>query len=376
MFIIVGVFIVTGLDKKTQVAVEAAVPALTRIENKILPAPGADAGPLSELGPGASADTPGPFNANFAAPELTGIQQWINSEPTRLSELRGKVVLIDFWTYSCVNCQRTQPYLNSWYETYHEQGLEVIGVHAPEFAFEKDPTNVEKAVRDAGIHYRVALDNDFATWQAYHNRYWPAKYLIDAAGNVRYVHFGEGAYGETEEAIRELLGSHGDAAAPASPTMDKPMARTYDTTAETYLGINRFEKFQGSPQLHLGSDTYRAAPQLAQDAWTLTGGWKASGEAITATPSTSGTSALDLRFRGRQVNLVLDGPRGTQVSVSIRDRDGTPIASTNVVDVREGMLHLDGARMYQLLDSDVPFDGATVHLEFPAGVSAHAFTFG
>lgn len=139
------------------------------------------------------------------APELTGIATWINSNPLTMESLRGKVVLVDFWTYSCINCIRTQPYLNAWYEKYEKDGLVIIGVHAPEFAFEKVENNVREASQKAGIKYPIALDNDFKTWNAYGNRYWPAKYLIDQEGNIVYKHFGEGEYEETEKKIKSLL---------------------------------------------------------------------------------------------------------------------------------------------------------------------------
>lgn len=141
------------------------------------------------------------------APELVGIAEWINSNPLTIESLRGKVVLVDFWTYSCINCIRTQPYLNAWHEKYSDDGLVILGIHAPEFAFEKLPKNVEKAVKEADIKYPVALDNDFRTWNAYDNKYWPAKYLIDQNGNIVYKHFGEGEYAQTEEKIQELLGA-------------------------------------------------------------------------------------------------------------------------------------------------------------------------
>lgn len=144
------------------------------------------------------------------APELTGISAWINSTPLTMESLRGKVVLIDFWTYSCINCIRTQPYLNAWHEKYADDGLVIIGVHAPEFAFEKVENNVREASQKAGIKYPIALDNDFATWNAYANRYWPAKYLVDQNGNIVYKHFGEGEYAETEEKIQSLLGMNNE----------------------------------------------------------------------------------------------------------------------------------------------------------------------
>jgi len=225
LFIVVGLFVSTGLDKALQTWAVDKFPALTAFEQGLIPqsnaAPGvAGNAEQRQLGP---------------APELAGISHWVNSNPTTLADLRGKVVLVDFWTYSCINCMRTQPYLNAWYDRYRAAGLEIIGVHAPEFTFEKVPKNVEKAVRDAGIKYPVALDNDFATWRAYHNRYWPAKYLIDKDGNIRWTHFGEGSYDEAEKQIRDLLGETGDKAGVTGETTQP----TRGQSPETYLGTRR-----------------------------------------------------------------------------------------------------------------------------------------
>lgn len=377
MFLIVGIAIVFGWDQKAERAVEAAAPGLTRIEQNLLPGPAVAGGQGAEQ-PGAqpggqpAAGGESVLSTNYPAPELRGIEQWLNSAPTHLAELRGKVVLIDFWTYSCVNCQRTQPYLNSWYDTYHEQGLEIIGVHAPEFAFEKNPANVEQAIRDANIRYRVALDNNFSTWNAYNNRYWPAKYLIDPAGNVRYVHFGEGDYEGTEAAITELLGL-GAPSAQHTPSEPGPAPRAYPITAETYLGTDRARSVHANPPLHNGPGTYAATAELPADSWTLGGQWSASGQAITATAD---DAMVELHFRGREVNIVLDGPTGAQVQVQVVDAAGMPVAATPAKDVRAGRVTLDGARMYNLVDGTAPVDGARLHLVFPAGVSAHSFTFG
>ncbi len=178
LFVLVGLSLVTGMDKVIQTRLVELDPfGITRVEQRLVP---------TSSGSTPVEMDPGDLTA-YPAPELVGIAGWLNSEPVTLAQLRGKVVLIDFWTYSCINCQRTQPYVNAWYSTYEKDGLVVIGVHAPEFAFEKVPANVQQAVKAAGITYPVALDNDFKTWQAYDNRYWPAKYLIDRDGRVRYT---------------------------------------------------------------------------------------------------------------------------------------------------------------------------------------------
>jgi len=212
LFIVMGLFIVTGLDQAVETRLLTADPfGIIRLEQRLIPSTGTAEQP-TQMSPGDL--------TSYPAPELVGIQGWINSDPLTLAQLRGKVVLIDFWTYSCINCIRTQPYLNAWYDTYAKDGLVIIGVHAPEFAFEQVPANVQKAVTSEGIKYPVALDNTFATWQAYNNQYWPAKYLIDRDGRVQYTQFGEGAYDVTQAKIRELLGQSASTAPTVQVTAD------------------------------------------------------------------------------------------------------------------------------------------------------------
>src|SRR5687768_7616968 len=193
--------------------------------------------------------TPQSLGIEGRAPELRGITGWINSEPLTMAGLRGKAVLVDFWTYSCVNCVRTLPYVNAWHEGYKDKGLVIIGVHTPEFEFEHDRSNVEAAVARFGISYPVAIDNDYATWKAYKNRYWPAHYFIDVKGNIRYQHFGEGGYDHSEGVIRALLQEIGSPAqnvnAGAGVSTDVDLARI--GTPETYLGFQRVE-YLGSPE--------------------------------------------------------------------------------------------------------------------------------
>ena len=188
------------------------------------------------------------------APEFQGISQWLNSKPLTLASLRGKVVLIDFWTYSCVNCIRTLPYVKRWYDTYRDAGLVVVGVHTPEFAFEHVPGNVEKAVQSFGIDYPVALDNDFGTWTAWGNRYWPAEYYIDRQGHVRYAHFGEGDYAGTEKVIRTLLAEKNLPAPVSGSISDKTPESVL--TPETYLGTDRLSSLVGSPVVEGREATY------------------------------------------------------------------------------------------------------------------------
>lgn len=201
LLILVGISVATGFDKKIQTWALENIPFNSVfIEEKLIPK-------IDVLEESTVTDEPEQLNISkpYLAPEIRGIKSWINSTPLTLSDLKGKVVLIDFWTYSCVNCIRTQPYLNKWFESYRNEGLEIIGVHAPEFTFEELEENVQREVKKAKILYPVALDNDFATWIAYDNQYWPAMYLIDRDGKVRYTHFGEVNYEVTESAIQRLL---------------------------------------------------------------------------------------------------------------------------------------------------------------------------
>ena len=181
------------------------------------------------------------------APGIIPGGAWINSNQLALAELKGKVVVIDFWTYSCINCQRTLPYLKNWWEKYKDKGLVIIGVHSPEFEFEKSESNVKKAVSDFGIKYPVVQDNDFATWRSYDNRYWPAKYIIDKEGYIRYTHFGEGAYDETEKVIQDLLKETG--AKDVSPKINNPTYQVQTKTPEIYLGFSRIDGFASPEQI-------------------------------------------------------------------------------------------------------------------------------
>jgi cytochrome c biogenesis protein CcdA/thiol-disulfide isomerase/thioredoxin len=299
------------------------------------------------------------------APEIRGTQQWFNTpagEPLTLRELRGKVVLIDFWTYSCINCIRTLPYLKAWDKRYRDAGLTIVGLHAPEFPFERDADNVDRAVRQNGIEYPVAQDNDFATWSAYGNQFWPAKYLIDARRQVRYTHFGEGDYDETEQAIRTLLEEAGRdrLGGHAAARSDSAVA---DATPETYLGAERAQRFVTGP-LGEGTQTFRfedaQAAQLPVHHLAFDGRWLIRGQS--AEPAGDG-GRLHLRFAARKVFLVLgarEAPRPVEVAL-----DGRPYRTVRV-----------GAhRLYELVRLRRP----GVHLltlSVPRGVEGYAFTFG
>lgn len=296
--------------------------------------------------------TPDVFSDFGQAPELTGIVNWINSPPLSLKMLRGKVILIDFWTYSCINCLRTLPYIEKWYADYKDDGLIIIGVHTPEFEFEKDPKNVTQATMRLGIKYPVAQDNDYKTWQAYHNQYWPAHYLIDAEGNLRLVHFGEGAYVETENAIRTLLGMQ-------ALEMKEPERELKPLSPETYLGTARGHSYTSEITINPETETkYDYKNSLKENQLGLKGLWLADKEKIT---SGSNESYLDLNFLASQVYLVMSGSSSTPLEVYL---DGKKYRTIIV----------DGDRKYDIVS--VEYGQHLLSLKIPKGVSAYAFTFG
>ena len=289
------------------------------------------------------------------APEFAGVTRWLNSDPLTLRELRGKVVLIDFWTYTCINCLRTLPYLRAWDRRYRDRGLAIVGVHTPEFGFEEDPDNVRDAIARNRIQYAVAQDNDYGTWDAWGNQYWPAKYLIDAKGEVRYAHFGEGAYAVTEEAIRDLLEEAG--ASPGERTGRQGAVEVPgDATPETYLGVARAQGWVTPPRA--GVHEYPGARSLPPDRFALKGRWSVDDESAEAVDR----ATLTARVHGKSVYLVLGSPKPARVEVFV---DGK----------RERTVTVDGQRLYELMKR--PRAGEhQLRLEFEPGVAGYAFTFG
>ena len=305
------------------------------------------------------------------APEFVGNQQWFNTpgeKPLALSSLRGRVVLVDFWTYSCINCLRTLPYLTAWDRTYRRDGLTIVGIHSPEFPFEKDAGNVGEAIERNDIEYPVAQDNDLATWNAYGNQYWPSEYFIDAKGRVRFAHYGEGEYGEKEKIIRELLAEAGRPVAKHDSGAKGIEASRGVTTPETYLGAARAERFT-NPMLSPGSHDFAKPPAPGPNEFAYTGRWKISLESATAEGG-----SLALNFGARRVYLVLGSP-GQDRSVRVL-LDGNPIpAGLAGSDVEGGSVEVTGQRLYNLVD--MPGVGHHVlTLEPEAGVMGYAFTFG
>ncbi len=361
ILILVGLAVITGFDKKVQTWILIHSPInSTRLEEKLVPSNGTSGNSNS---PGLSTSDQASFNVKpYPAPELVAIQNWINSDPQTIAGLKGKVVLIDFWTYSCINCVRTQPYLNSWYSKYKDQGLVILGIHAPEFGFEKVPENVRKAVVDAKIGYPVGLDNDFATWQAYNNQYWPAKYLIDKDGMVRFTHFGEGKYDETEKAIQTLLGAKG-----ALTSTPDSSSRSSNITPETYLGTARAVGFTGSDKLQNGDHNYTETTQLKTNSWTLGGSWTVTNENITSQQN----AKLVYRVHAKDVYLVVASGGSQKLNISI---DGKP-STVSSESLTNGVLKLDGARLYHIGHLDGVQD-STVEITMPSGVTLSAFTFG
>jgi len=316
-----------------------------------------------------------------AAPSLNGAVTWLNSPPLDAASLRGKVVLVDFWTYSCINCIRTSPYVRAWAEKYKDQGLVVIGVHAPEFAFEKKIANVEKAVRDLGIDYPVAIDNDYRIWRAFDNSYWPAHYLIDAAGQVRYHHFGEGNYAETEQAIQDLLREAGHSMTGSTPV--NPDTKGAEAgpdlknirSGETYLGYQRAANF-ASPE-GLAADTAHtySIEQPGLNGWGLAGTWTVGAEqARLDRPDGS----IIYRFSARDLHLVL-GPGADEKPVRFEvTLDGKPPGSDHGADTdAAGQGIITSTRLYQLVRQSGDGEARTFQIRFlDPGVEAYAFTFG
>jgi cytochrome c biogenesis protein CcdA/thiol-disulfide isomerase/thioredoxin len=294
-----------------------------------------------------------------AAPEFEGVTRWLNSEPLTLSDLRGKVVLIDFWTYTCINCLRTLPYLRAWDERYRDRGLAIVGVHTPEFAFEKDSGNVRDAIARNRLRYAVAQDNDFGTWDAWSNRYWPAKYLIDANGQVRYAHFGEGDYDATEQAIRSLLAEAGQGELGERAGRQPGEVPGRRTTPETYLGAARAERWLLPPIAGV-HDYPGVTGELPASHFALGGRWKVDGESAEAVRG----ATLTARVTGKSVYLVLGSRGGRPRTVDVQV-DGKPSRRVSVT----------GQRLYTLLSLPRP-EEHTLTLRFEPGVSGYAFTFG
>jgi thiol-disulfide isomerase/thioredoxin len=376
LFILVGLAIITGIDKRIEQGIlDIGFFDVTKLEQRILssikpvksgfgnsttPTTLAPTTPKVANTPARKPSFPLKYDGTVTAPELAGLSNWINSNPLTLAELKGKVVLIDFWTYSCINCQRTLPYLVEWDKKYRDDGLVIIGVHAPEFAFEKDPKNVLAATKEAGIEYPVVLDNDFTTWRAYENQYWPAKYFIDRDGKLRHSHFGEGAYAESEQVIQYLLGT------PKTSTVTNPgRSSANGQTPEIYLGFSRAEEISNS-NYNLGAGTYTLATSLSKSEVSLGGSWKVGAEKINGIPG----SKLRINATAKDIYLVISGATNGTIQVQ------TGNVANKSPDVANGYLSLRGDTIYHIASFDRIETSRTIELELQTNAALHAFTFG
>jgi thiol-disulfide isomerase/thioredoxin len=308
-----------------------------------------------------------------AAPEFTDTERWFNTpggHSLALSQLKGKVVLVDFWTYTCINCIRTLPYLKAWDAAYRRDGLVIVGVETPEFPFERDAANVSNAISQFGLHYPVVQDNEMGTWNAYGNQYWPADYLIDAHGDVRYASAGEGDYSTTETAIRALLAEAGAQVGTGARPTDV-VVPSKQTTPETYLGTDRAEGWVTGPVAGFHDYGVGHPDQLGLSRFAFSGEWTISGQ-----PAVAGAGAgIDVEFQAKDVYLVLSSPGEQPRPVHVL-LDGRPIASSDAgADVHDGVVTVTRQRLYTLVSLHRP-GRHRLGLRFAAGVTGYAFTFG
>lgn len=308
------------------------------------------------------------LNQQSQMPPFKGAVHWINSPPLSPETLKGKVVLVDFWTYSCINCIRTFPYLKKWEEKYSPNGLVIVGVHTPEFAFEKDIHNVEDAVKRFGLKYPIAMDNNYAIWNAYSNQYWPAHYLFNQKGQLVETHFGEGAYLETENAIRQLLGLE------ALKTTEQPTP-SLPLTPETYLGYDRAERYSNELTIHPDAIyDYSFHSPLLQDQVGLSGLWRIDSEYIV---SESNTSLLSLHFEASHVYLVMSSEDSDHAYIEVQ-LDGKPLRTSNFTsDMNtKGQIMVNKPRKYDVVNVPLDSRNHTLMLKVPKGTKLYAFTFG
>ncbi|MBI4137523.1 cytochrome c biogenesis protein DipZ [Candidatus Roizmanbacteria bacterium] len=384
VMILMAIAIYTGYDRTLQANLLDAIPSYSQFLNKLegnkaveeqldrLRNPQEEE--MIKEKEGKAVDPMGGTSQKYPrAPEFTGIETWLNvDEPLTMEELRGTVVLIDFWTYTCINCIRTLPHVTAWHETYKNDGFTVIGVHTPEFEFEKKTENVLQAIVQYNITYPVAQDNDYQTWRAYDNHYWPAHYLIDVEGNIRYTHFGEGKYEETEEMIRKLLMERSDSISEEAPDMPDETPR-FNQTPETYVGLGRMQYYVGTTTPKQGQNSFPTDTTVSQvNRFTFGGDWLLSEEY-----AQSGENAeLTIRFNANDVFLVItpaqEGDRARVVldeKLIGEDQSGK--------DVSDGIVTLDTDRLYDLVDLRGNRGEHTLQLEFLSpGTQVFAFTFG
>jgi cytochrome c biogenesis protein CcdA/thiol-disulfide isomerase/thioredoxin len=378
VMVLVALLMLGEYDLRFQTAIANDLPAFLVNPSKELETSGAARTRLADLGD-RKADTRARPHASGAmlpvlgnAPDFAGTQRWFNTDGGQaltLEKLRGHPVLVDFWTYTCINCIRTLPYLKAWDRRYRKAGLVIVGVHTPEFPFERDESNVRDAIAQNDLRYPVVQDNDYAVWEAYQNQYWPASYFLDGQGRVRYVHFGEGDYAEKEDVIRELLKEEGRR--PGARTAARGLlASPGVTTPETYLGAARAERFANG-RIRPGTQEFDQPVELRADQLGYGGRWQIGDEAATGLAD----ARLELNFGARRVYLVL-GSRGGVPRTVHALLDGRPIAARVAGgDVHAGRVTVERHRLYELVDLPRA-ERHRLTLNFGEGVSGYAFTFG
>jgi cytochrome c biogenesis protein CcdA/thiol-disulfide isomerase/thioredoxin len=353
IFLIVGISIMTGFDKVIETKIlNSGYFDITTIDQNLLdknmPAQTNNSTTFSSSKTNTVAKKP--------APEIVGINQWINSNGETISGLKGKVVLVDFWTYSCINCQRTLPYVTKWYDTYKDKGLVVLGIHAPEFSFEQKLENVQKATTDFGIRYPVGLDNGFKTWNNYSNQFWPAEYLIDKDGNIRHTHFGEGGYEETENIIRELLSEN------STPVNTNTITQSVSalTSSGQYCEGNKC--IPQTPETYLGTDRRArlSTTDLQPNEWKINTKWQSLPQEIVATEE---GAVLELNFNAKSVYLVAQNDQPSNIKISL---NGKEMESMTIGD----------PKLYTLVNSDAFVVNGKLTITAQKGTRLNAFTFG
>jgi thiol-disulfide isomerase/thioredoxin len=323
-----------------------------------------------------------PLPAEGHLPGFGGATGWLNSPPLTVDDLRGKVVLVDFWTYTCINWLRTLGYVRAWAEKYEDRGLIVVGVHTPEFPFEEDVDNVRTAAEEMNVRYPIALDSDYEVWRAFSNHYWPAVYLADAEGRIRHHQFGEGGYDDCERGIQQLLreaGAEGvpdDLVSPSLAGFEVQADWTNLRSPETYLGYAQWQNFASRGGTGIGlPNTYAAPEMLMLNQWALAGGWTIESRACVLNGN---EGRIAFRFHARDVHLVM-GPAGSGTSVPFRVLlDGQPPGEAHGIDVDiDGQGALSQQRLHQLIRQPGPIVDRTFEIEFlAAGAEAYVFTFG
>ena len=322
--------------------------------------------PMPETVSGTASGSVAPVAQRQAAPDFTGVDAWINSEPLTIQQLRGHVVLIDFWTFSCVNCVRTIPHLQQLYAQFHDDGLVIVGVHSPEFDFEKVQANVRAAVRRLGITWPVAVDSEMATWNAYQNQYWPAEYVIDQQGRIAYTTFGEGNYDTTDSVVAQLLGvtQGGGPSATAVPS---------DTSPELYAGSERGRLADGAQYGPMGQPTAYpdTGPPSQQDAIQVAGSWTGEGQYLVA----ASPGHVRLRFHADSVYVVAGSMSGQTLQVTA-SLDGSEVSPVNAgPSLSDGSLEVTRQDLFHVLQN-VGGGDHLIDLTVPAGFQLYTFTFG